>query len=98
MEAIQASIDELLAPQIEKLNAILQNNVALLEQLDVMTRELENSPLRDIPSYRKKMERRIENTRVGIALQESFIDDIKREIDQILAPFRGPLSTGSINL
>jgi hypothetical protein len=98
METIQDSIDELLKPQIDKLNAILQNNIELLTQLNTMTHELENSPLRNLPSYRKKMEHRIENTRVGITIQESFIDDIKREIDKILAPFKGPLSTGSINL
>jgi hypothetical protein len=98
MEAIQTSIDELLKPHIDKLNSILNNNIGLLEQLNKMTRELENSPLRDLPSYRKKMQRRIDNTRIAILIQESFIDDVRKDMDEVLAPFRGPLSTGSINL
>jgi hypothetical protein len=99
MEAIQAMIDELLKPHIDRLNSILNNNVALLEQLNKMTRELENSPVRDLPSYRKKMEHRIENTRVAILLQESFIDDVRKDMDEVLAPFRSPVSlVGSINL
>jgi hypothetical protein len=95
---MEASIDELLKPHIDRLNSILQTNLGLLEQLSKMTHELKNSPLHDLPSYRKKMERRIDNTRIAILIQESFIDDVKKDMDEVLALFRSPLSIGSINL
>ena len=98
MEAIQTTIDELLKPHIDRLNSILHNNIGLLEQLNKLTSELENSPLHDIPSYRKKMQRRIDNTRVAILLQDSFIEDVRKDMDAVLASFRSPVSrVGSIN-
>lgn len=98
MEVTHFSVDDALKPLIDRLNAILETNIALLEDLNKMTNEFENSPIKDLPSYQKKMEKRMGNIRIAITINDSFIDDIRLKIDTILTPFRNTISTvGSIN-
>jgi hypothetical protein len=98
MEAIKLEIDEKISPLVNRLNSIFETNIALLADLEKMTNEFNNSPIKDLPSYQKKMEKRMGNIRIAILVNDSFIEDIRLQIDSVLAPFRKSVSTtGSIN-
>jgi hypothetical protein len=98
MQAISLEIDTQIKPLVDELNKILEDNVSLLRDLDKMTTELETSPICDLPSYRKKMERRITNIKSAIVFNDRRINDISEKMNALLNPFKPPVMVlGSVN-
>lgn len=91
-------IESIQKPLIEELNNILERNVTLLYELCKLENEMKVSPVRDLPSYIKKMEHRLSNIKNILTFNDSLIEDIQKKIEISLHPFLISTSiVGSLN-